>query len=77
MVSVAAESVESAAEGMEDGENILGEFLLGAVILVVENQDVAAVLLGHPLDEFKAEPGDAVSVGNHNCELISAMESVQ
>ena len=58
--------MEPATEGMEDGENILGEFLLGAVIRVVQNQDLAAVLLGHPLDEFKAEPGEAVSVGNHN-----------
>ena len=65
-----AESLEPATEGMEDGENILGEFLLGAVIRVVQNQDLAAVLLGHPLDEFKAEPSEAVSVGNHNLELI-------
>ena len=77
MVSVASEPVESATEGMEDGENILGEFLVGAVIRVVQNQDLAAVLLGHPLDEFKAEPGEAVSVGNHNLELIAAMESFQ
>ena len=62
---------------MEDGENILGEFLLGAVIRVAENHDFAAVLLGHPLDEFKAEPGEAVLVGNHNAELIAAMELLQ
>ena len=37
----------------------------------------AAVLIGHPLNEFKAEPGEAISVGNHNLELIAAMESFQ
>ena len=41
---------------MEDGENTFGEFKLGAVIRAVENQDLAPVLLGHLLDEFKAEP---------------------
>ena len=45
---------------MQDGENILGEFLLGAVIRVVENHDPAAVLFGKPLDELESEP---VSVG--------------
>jgi hypothetical protein len=69
--------VESATEGIEDGENIFGEFKLGAVIRSVENQDLAPVLLGHPLDEFKAEPGESVSVGNHNLELIAAVESFQ
>ena len=31
----------------------------------------ASVALHEPLDEFEAEPGEAVSMGNHNLELIS------
>ena len=62
---------------MEDGENTFGEFKLGAVIRAVENQDLAPVLLGHLLDDFKAEPVESVSVGNHNLELIAAVESFQ
>ncbi len=62
---------------MEDGENILGEFLFGAVILVVENHDPAAVLLGKPLDELESEPGEPVSMGNHNAELIAAVKPLQ
>ena len=53
---------------------ILGEFLLGAVIRVVENHDPAAVLFGKPLDELESEP---VSVGNHNSELIASVKSLQ
>ena len=62
---------------MEDGENILGEFPLGAVVLVVENHDPAAVLFGKPLNELEPEPGESVSVGNHNSELIAAVKSLQ
>ena len=74
---VAAESVESAREGIEDGENILGKFGLGACVLVIENQDSSSVLVGKPFDEFEAEPREAVAVGNHNAELISLVKSFQ
>ena len=67
--------MQSATEGVQDGENILGKFLLGAVIRVAENHDLAAVLLGHPPDEVEPGPGEPVPVGNHNTELIAAMES--
>ena len=73
-VAVAAQAVQPATEGVQDGENILGEFLLGAVIRVVENHDPAAVLFGKPLDELESEP---VSVGNHNSELIASVKSLQ
>ena len=66
--------MQPATEGVQDGENILGEFLLGAVIRVVENHDPAAVLFGKPLDELGSEP---VSVGNHNSELIASVKSLQ
>ena len=69
--------MKSATESVEDGENILGEFLFGAVIRVVENQDPAAVLFGKPLDELESEPGKPVSMGNHNSELIAAVKSLQ
>ena len=69
--------MQPATEGVQDRENILGEFRFGAVIRVAENHDLAAVLLRHPPDEFEPEPGEPVSVGNHNAELIAAMESLQ
>ena len=43
----------------------------------MENQDLPAVLLDQPLNEFKSEPGEPVPVGNHKSELIAAMESLQ
>ena len=62
---------------MEDGEKILGEFGFGAGIMLVDNQEFAAVLLNQPLDEFKPEAGQTVSVGNHKSELISAVKPLQ
>ena len=50
---------------------------MGAGIRLVENHDPAAFLLDQPLDEFKAEPGQSVPVGNHNIEFIAAMQSFQ
>ena len=72
-VFVPTESMQPATEGMDDGENILGEFPLGAVFLLTENQDAAVVLLGQPLDKLESEPGKPIPVGNHNRELISAV----
>ena len=34
-------------------------------------------MLDQPLDEFKPESGEAVPVGNHNLELISAVKPLQ
>ena len=34
-------------------------------------------MLGQPLDEFKPEAGEAVPVGNHKRELISAVKPLQ
>ena len=42
-----------------------------------KGHDLAAVLLGHPPDEVEPGPGEPVPVGNHNTELIAAMESLQ
>ena len=39
--------------------------------------EFATVLLEHLLDELGAEAGEAVPVGNHKCEFISAMKSLQ
>ena len=69
--------MDSATEGLQDGENILGDFLFWAVIRVVENHDPTAVLFGKPLDELESEPGQPVSVGNHNPELIASVKSLQ
>ena len=62
---------------MQDGENILGEFLLGAVTVSSENHDLSAVSLNLPFDEVEPEPGKAVLVGNHKPELISAVQPFQ
>ena len=62
---------------MKDGEYILGEFPLGAVVRVAENHDLPAVRLGQPLENLKSEAGKPVPVGNHNPELIPAMKSLQ
>ena len=69
---------------MEDGENILGKFGLGACVLVIENQDASSVLVCKPFDlvckpfdEFESEPCESVAVGNHNTELISLVKSFQ
>lgn len=62
---------------MEDGEKILGEFGFGAGILLVENHELAAVLLNQPLDEFKSESGEAVPVGNHKREFFSPVKALQ
>ena len=69
--------MESARESIEDGENILGKFGLGACVLVIENQDASSVLVCKPFDEFVSEPCDPVAVGNHNTELISLVKSFQ
>ena len=62
---------------MQDGENILGEFLLGAVIVTAENQDFSAVSFNLPPDEVKSESGKPVLVGNHKLELISSVQPFQ
>ena len=69
--------MESARESIEDGENILGEFGLGACVPVIENQDASSVLVCKPFDEFESEPREPVAVGNHNTELISLVKSFQ
>ena len=62
---------------MQDGENILGEFLLGAVIISVENHDLSTISLNLPFDEVEPESGKPVPVGNHKPELISAVQPFQ
>ena len=69
--------MESARESIEDGENILGKFGLGACVLVIENHDASSVLVCKPFDEFESEPCEPVAVGNHNTELISLVKSFQ
>ena len=69
--------MKSATERVADRENILGAFLFGAVIRVVENHDPAAVRFGKPLDKLESEPGKLVPVGNHSSELIAALKSLQ
>ena len=58
---------------MQDGENILGELLLRAVIVSAENHDFAAVSLNLPPDKVESKSCKAVFVGNHKTELSSSV----
>ena len=58
---------------MKDGEYILCEFPLEAVVRVAENQDRPAVRFGKPLENPKSEAGEPVPVGNHNAQFIPVM----
>ena len=58
---------------MQDGENILGEFLFGAMVVSAKNHDFAAVSFNLPPDKVESEPCEPVFVGNHKAELSSSV----
>ena len=69
--------MQPATEGVENGGNILGEFLFGAVFLLTENHDFTTVSLDKPDNKLESEAGKPIPVGNHKFELISAVKSFQ
>lgn len=62
---------------MDNGKEILSEFLSGAKASSFENQEFCRVFICKPLDELKSKPRKAVSVGNHNLLDISFTDGVQ
>ncbi|MGY3168102.1 hypothetical protein ACVW0R_000143, partial [Thermostichus sp. MS-CIW-15] len=65
------------AEAVQDGEDILNQFLLGREVIVIENQDFASVLTAVPLNELKSKPAESIPVSDHNCSDISRTNSFQ
>ena len=61
-----------------DGDDVLGKlgFWRGSHVFVL-NHEIGSVGAKNPLDEFEAETGDAVSVGNHNVSAISSHRRFQ
>jgi hypothetical protein len=59
-------AVRLAAEDLDDGHEVLGELVLVASHLVVENQEFDSVLLKDPGKEFEGEAAESVLVGNHD-----------
>ena len=60
---------------MQDGEDILNQFLLEKEVIVIENQDFAPVLTA--LNELKSKPAESIPVSDHNCSDISCTNSSQ
>ena len=57
---------------MDDGEKIFSEFLLGCglgtlTILLIMYDEFPSLASDDPFNEFKGEPSEPVSIGNHNC----------
>ena len=73
LVTVTTHSLEACREDVEDGVKILCELVLGAVCNSLENHEFATVLFNESLDEFCSKSRKTLSVGNHNCELFSAV----
>jgi hypothetical protein len=62
---------------VQDGEDILNQFLLGRKVRVIENHDLATVLMAVPLNELKSKPAESIPVSDHNCSDISCTDSFQ
>ncbi len=69
--------MNSQSEVVEDGEEVLGEFVGGASQFWIENHDLPAVFLNEESEQVKAKAGKSVAVGNHRRELVSAQKSFQ
>jgi hypothetical protein len=74
---VSSKTMHPTREDVEDAEKILGEFSLGRVRNIVENQEFSTVRFNQILEKLKPETAKAISVGDDKRELISAHESVQ
>ena len=62
---------------MNDGQKVGGKLGELTACRLVSNQDFSTVETDQVLNEFKPKSGEPVSVGNNNCELISAHNSLQ
>ncbi len=52
---------------MDNRHEVLSEFLFGAELCIVENDEFSTRSGDDPLDELCAEPREAVPVGTYNC----------
>jgi hypothetical protein len=66
-----------AGKDTQNREEIGSKFFCGAVNSFVENHDFSTVLLDQELNDFSAEPGEAVPMGNNNAELIASQDAFQ
>ena len=62
---------------MENLQQIGSKFLFGAVSSLVENHDFSTVLLDKISNDFAAEAGESIPMGDHNSEFITAQDPVQ
>ncbi len=62
---------------MENLQQIGSKFLFGTVRSLVENHDFSTVLLDKISNDFAAEAGESIPMGDHNAALITAQDSVQ
>jgi len=69
--------VDSATKDCKDGENIVAQFSLGRLYIMVENQEFATGSLDEIFDDFGSESSKTVAVGDHKSALCAAEKSVQ
>ncbi len=62
---------------MENLQQIGSKFLFGTVSSLVENHDFSTVLLDKISNDFAAEAGESIPMGDHNAAFITAQDSVQ
>ncbi len=62
---------------MENLQQIGSKFLFGTVCSLVENHDFSTVLFDQESNDFSAESGESIPMGDHNSAFITAQEAFQ
>ena len=62
---------------METRQQIGSKFLFGRVCSCVANHDFATVLFDQVSNDFAAESGESIPMGDHNSEFITAQDAFQ
>ena len=62
---------------MENFQQIGSKLLFGAVCRLVENHDFATVLFDQESNNFTAESGESIPMGDHNSAFITAQDAFQ
>ena len=62
---------------METLQQIGSKFFFGTVCSFVENHDFSTVLFDQASNNFTAESGESIPMGDHNSEFITAQEAFQ
>ena len=63
---VPSHAVVSTREDVDDGHEILGEFLFCGAYVVILDHECRVVLSTNPFKELECEAAESVLVGNHN-----------